>query len=76
MELRKNVLGPEDQVTLARMSNIALVLSGRGKNKVAEELHRQTPELRENVPGHECPIHWQVCEILHWCSRANASIPR
>jgi Flp pilus assembly protein TadD len=37
------------------MNNLALVLLGQGKYEEAEEMHRQTLELREKVLGREHP---------------------
>jgi tetratricopeptide (TPR) repeat protein len=47
--------GREHPSTLDSMDSLAVMLQGQGKYKEAEEMHRQTLELREKVLGQEHP---------------------
>ena len=49
------MLGPEHPHTLTSMNWLATALSGQGKYVEAEEMHRQTLELRKKVSGPKHP---------------------
>ncbi|KAL0929379.1 uncharacterized protein CTRU02_215545 [Colletotrichum truncatum] len=51
----QGMLGPENTDTLTSMNNLALVLESQGKYEEAEQMHRQTLEMRQKVLGLENP---------------------
>jgi hypothetical protein len=51
----KGGVGPEHPDTLSSMNNLDFALSGQGKYVAAEQMHRQTLELRKEVLGLEHP---------------------
>ena len=55
METRKKALGQEHPHTLKSMSDLAMTLHYRGKDKRAEEMSRRALEWREKMLGAEHP---------------------
>ena len=49
------MLGKEYSLTLDSMNNLAAVLNSQGKYEEAEQMHRQTLQLKEKVLGKEHP---------------------
>ncbi|KAI0172216.1 hypothetical protein GGR52DRAFT_549465 [Hypoxylon sp. FL1284] len=56
------------------MNNIALVLDSQGKYEEAEQMHRQTLELKERVLGGEHPSTIRSKANLNVCLKVK--IPR
>jgi tetratricopeptide (TPR) repeat protein len=63
LSVRKGELGPEHLDTLVSMHYVGVVLWRQGKNKEAEEIHRQVRELREKLLG---PEHPDTLESIHY----------
>jgi tetratricopeptide (TPR) repeat protein len=55
IEIRRDHLATKDSELLASIGLCATVLSSQGRHEEAEQMHRQTLELKEKVLGHEHP---------------------
>ncbi|KAK1948629.1 tetratricopeptide repeat domain protein, partial [Colletotrichum sublineola] len=78
LELSKKVLGLENPSTLTSMSNLVLVFDSQGRHDEAEQMHRQTLEMREKVLGPNCPLtlnirHDLAASLEAWTDSSSAA---